>query len=145
MIDQIRYSNVAIDTPLWYPLWIGPQQQKQPANGTDTGCSFFYPLNDTCPTQPRISISGVAIVNVTSTGGLTLPGVLLCDPANPCTGIDLDHFSNAPASSWIVGKEYVCKNAQGQQNDAQPTMACLDQRGADQRLTQSQSQLIADS
>lgn len=63
--------------------------------------------------------------------------MLLCDPTNPCTGVDLEHFNNAPAGNWLVDKEYVCKNAQGQQSDTQPPMACLDQR--------SQSQLIADS
>jgi hypothetical protein len=44
-ISYITYNEITILTPLWYPIWIGPQQQKQPANGTDTGCSFFYPLN----------------------------------------------------------------------------------------------------
>ena len=29
-IDNIVYRNITMDTALWYPIWIGPQQQKQP-------------------------------------------------------------------------------------------------------------------
>jgi hypothetical protein len=36
-----------------------------------------------CPTQPLVTISNITLQNVNMTGGLTLPGVLLLDPANP--------------------------------------------------------------
>lgn len=126
VIDQVSYLNVLVKTPLWYPIWVGPQQQKQPHNGTDTGCSFFYPLNQTCPTQPRINITNILFQNVTSTGGLTLPGVFLCDPSNPCKNIILDSVSND--GTWLVQKDYVCKNIQGKQQDANPPLKCLQQQ-----------------
>jgi hypothetical protein len=36
-----------------------------------------------CPTQPLVSMSNITLQDVYMTGGLTLPGVLLLDPANP--------------------------------------------------------------
>ncbi len=42
IIDGITYRNITANLALWYPIWIGPQQQQQPgSNGT--GCSFLYP------------------------------------------------------------------------------------------------------
>lgn len=52
-IDSILYENVWGDTPLWWSIYVSTQQQDQPG-GSNTGCSFFYPLNGTlCPTQVR--------------------------------------------------------------------------------------------
>ena len=53
LIQDITYRHITIHTPLWYPIWIGPQQQQQPGDHQGTGCSFFYPLNRTCATNPR--------------------------------------------------------------------------------------------
>ena len=47
IIDSITYRNITGNYALWYPIWIGPQQQQQPgSNGT--GCSFLYP-STLCP------------------------------------------------------------------------------------------------
>ncbi len=41
-----------------------------------------------------VTIKDINLINVTSTGGVTLPGVLLCDPKNPCTNINFDNVDN---------------------------------------------------
>ncbi len=103
-------------------MWIGPQQQKQPGtNGT--GCSFLYPIVPECPTQPRVTISNITLQDVTFTGGLTLPGVLLCDPANPCTGFVFDNVVNT--GSFLVSKSYVCKNVEGSSSNVSPPTGCF--------------------
>jgi hypothetical protein len=125
IIDQITYSNIQAHSPLWYPIWIGPQQQKQPGNGSDTGCSFLYPLvsNNTCATQPLVTMSNIALYNVTASGGLTLPGVFLCDPTNPCTGVVMDSVSNE--GTWLVSPNYACHNVQGSQVNNNPPLNCM--------------------
>lgn len=70
-----------------------------------------------------MTISAITLSNIESTGGLTLPGVLLCDPTNPCTGMTFANVSNT--GPFLVAKEYVCKNAQGVQANAQPDLACF--------------------
>lgn len=123
-IDGITYSNIDVASPLWYPIWIGPQQQKQPANGSDTGCSFFYPLNSTCATNPLVSMTNIALSNVTLHGGLTLPGVILCDPANPCENLSFEGVNNTAGGSWLVSSQYSCHNAQVMQQDNSPEISC---------------------
>ena len=53
---------------------IGPQQQRQPGtNGT--GCSFFFPVDNTsCPTQPRVTVSNIVLKDIQLYNGATLPG-----------------------------------------------------------------------
>jgi polygalacturonase len=41
-IEDIRYENLKINYPIWWSIYIGPQQQKQPG-GAGPGC-MFYPL-----------------------------------------------------------------------------------------------------
>ena len=108
IIDNILYANISVFSSLWYPIWIGPQQQKQPGtNGT--GCSFFYPEDPTCPTNPRVTISNIHILDSTFSNGDTLPGVFLCDPINPCSGIVLDNVVNT--GTFRVQNSYACHNA----------------------------------
>uniref|UniRef100_A0A7S1GE72 Endo-polygalacturonase n=1 Tax=Bicosoecida sp. CB-2014 TaxID=1486930 RepID=A0A7S1GE72_9STRA len=107
IIEGITYSNIVAHTPLWYPLWIGPQQQQQPGT-KGTGCSFLYPIVKTCPTQPRVTIRDITLSNVTFTGGLTLPGVLLANASNPYTNIVFDNVNNT--GLFLVQKDYVCEH-----------------------------------
>lgn len=138
-IDHITYSNIDVTSPLWYPLWIGPQQQKQPANGSDTGCSFFYPLNTTCATNPLVTISNVALMNISMHGGITLPGVILCDPSNPCQNVSFENVNNT--GSWIVGSQYNCHNAQIEQAANFPAISCvMDQEQAQDEEQQEMEQ-----
>lgn len=51
IISNITYENLHITDPLWWGIYIGPQQQKQPG-GSGPGC-MIYPLDDNCPTQVR--------------------------------------------------------------------------------------------
>lgn len=62
-----------------------------------------------CPTQPRVLVTNITVQNLTSTGGLTLPGVILCNASRPCTNL---RFTDVAMSGpFEVQKEYVCENA----------------------------------
>ena len=41
-ITNIHYENLDIHNPLWWGIYIGPQQQKQP-DGSGDGC-MLYPI-----------------------------------------------------------------------------------------------------
>lgn len=110
LIERITYRHITANGSLWYPIWIGPQQQQQPGT-SGTGCSWLYPIVPSCPTQPRVTVRDIVLQNMTFTNGLTLPGVVLCDPSNPCTGLRFDSVVNT--GNWVVQDTYACAGAVG--------------------------------
>lgn len=125
IVEQITYKNIVGHSPLWYPLWIGPQQQQQPGTA-GTGCSFLFPIVKACPTQPRVTIRDITVSNATFTGGLTLPGVLLANASNPYTNIVFDNVNNT--GPFLVSKEYVCEHVNVTTVGASsPTPSCSSQ------------------
>jgi len=54
IIANIHYENITMHYPIWWAIYIGPQQQEQP-DGVGPGC-MLYPLVPVCETQPRVPI-----------------------------------------------------------------------------------------
>lgn len=98
IIENILYENIEIYEALWWTIYIGPQQQNEPNDNSDgTGCNFLFPFIPECPTQPRITMRNITFRNIIATETLPTfegPGILLCDPANPCTNIVFDNVTN---------------------------------------------------
>ena len=67
LIENIVYDGLKVEYPLWWGIYIGPQQQKQP-DGGGPGC-MLYPLNKHCDTNPRVTMRNIAIRNVEIHGG----------------------------------------------------------------------------
>jgi len=109
IISNITYSNMKIRDSLWYPIWIGPQQQRQPGTA-GTGCSFFYPIVDKCPTQPRVPIVNMNLINITLTGGVTMPGVIICNATRPCSNFLMENVQNT--GIFLVQDSYDCQNVE---------------------------------
>lgn len=98
IVENILYENIQIKQALWWTIYIGPQQQNQPNDGSDgTGCNFLFPFVPVCPTQPLVTIRNITFRNIVATETIPLfegPGIILCDPANPCEDIIFDHVTN---------------------------------------------------
>lgn len=62
-ITNIEYSNLVTTNPIWWSIYIGPQQQKQP-DGKGPGC-MLYPFGGLCETQPYVTIANVTLRNIT--------------------------------------------------------------------------------
>jgi Glycosyl hydrolases family 28 len=123
LIDSITYRNFEIRDAIWHCIWCGPQQQHQPKQ-SGTGCSWLYPLAGKCATNPRVTFSNIRFENVTATGGLTLPGVILCDPANPCTNITFDNVHNS--GPFVVQPTYSCNNVKSlTATNSSPVPVCI--------------------
>ena len=55
-VKNIVFQNFTMDRPIWWAIYIGPQQQKQP-DGGGPGCMLYpYDPHNTCETQPLIDI-----------------------------------------------------------------------------------------
>lgn len=109
LIEDITYKNLHVRGSLWYPIWVGPEQQRQPGHA-GCGCDFSFPMNNTrCITNPLVSINNIRVIDSVFESGITLPGVILCDPKNPCHGISFSNVTNT--GLWVVQPNYYCANA----------------------------------
>jgi hypothetical protein len=62
-IQDITYKNLMVVGSLWYPIWIGPQQEQQP-HQQGKGCSFLFPLKGhNCTTNPRVTIRNIKVLD----------------------------------------------------------------------------------
>ena len=113
IIDNINYQNITIHSPILWPIYIGPQQQKEPDGGGDG----IWP-----PPQPLVNITNILLQNVTSDGGWLNAGVLRCAASNPCTGIT---FNEVKVSGW-ASAFYVCENMRGKVVESSPDPGCFD-------------------
>lgn len=98
IVENILFENIQIKQALWWTIYVGPQQQNQPNDESNgTGCNFLFPFVPVCPTQPLVTIQNITFRNVIATETVPLfegPGIILCDPANPCKDIIFDHVTN---------------------------------------------------
>lgn len=85
MIANISYENISAEYPRFWPIYIGPQQQKEP-DGTGAG---FWPI-----TNPNVNIRNITIKDVVITGmnAMQHVGVLRCNNTNPCKNIILNNI-----------------------------------------------------
>jgi len=118
-IRNVTYENIDITNPVWWGIYIGPQQQKQPGTGAGPGC-MFYPLNKTCPTQPRITISDITLRNVTSSGGLLPAGIIRCNETNPCKNFNFENVDIRSEFWDTLGQGYIVENIEGTTSNVFP-------------------------
>lgn len=117
IIDNILYEDIVAHKPIWWSIWVSTQQQHQPgANGTDTGCSFLFPLpGHKCPVYPCVPVTRLKLRNVVMSNAVLSPGILRCDPRGPCTGWEWNNVTITSDSNWPVGDSFLCDGIVGAQ------------------------------
>ena len=126
IIQDVVYENIEVYDPLGWAVWIGPQQQHQPGNGANTGCSFLYPLpGEKCPTDPLVTMDAVVLRNVSIYGGVFSPGVLLCNATNPCTNFLFENVNVYNRSHFPVPEGFYCENVSGFSKNSNLFPHCL--------------------
>lgn len=117
LLEDIRFEDVRIDRPFWWPVWIGPQQQHEPGSALGHKCALVYPLFGTqCPTQGCATFRNIHLRNVTVNDPLLSPGVVLGNASRPMQGIVFDgvrvRFGDNPLRGRFPwGRDYMCKAA----------------------------------
>lgn len=114
IISNILYENVTINSPVWWTIWVGTQQQQQPGS-SGTGCSFLYPLfNSSCPTDPQVTVENITLRNIQVYNPVLSSGVLLMNSSNPGTQFTWDnvYFHNISSFPEANGS-YLCESVQG--------------------------------
>lgn len=116
---------MTMKSPIWWAIYLGPQQQKQPGGG-GPGC-MLYPFDPkgTCSTQPRIDVRNISLEDIKITDSLLFPILMRCNETNPCSGV---YFKNVVINKWLIGnkhKGFVCENVKGIQEGGYPRIDCL--------------------
>ena len=122
IISNVLYENIMIDTPIWWGIYIGPQQQEQPGR-VGPGC-MLYPIKHDCPTQPLVTLENFTLRNVSIHNGVLFPGILRCNATNPCRNFT---FDNVHVRDWDIGKSqgYICENIFGSYSNSTPPPSCF--------------------
>lgn len=109
---------------VWMPIYIGPQQEQQPGQGSE-GCSWFYPIVDQCATNPAVQISNILLENVTLVDSLLWPGVINCDKDRKC--LNMRFINVYSAGLYIIQPIYECHHAEGVKiNSNYLPLLCMD-------------------
>lgn len=125
IIEDILYQNITMNKPIWWALYLGPQQQEQP-DGGGPGC-MFYPFGrrSSCATQPRVTMRNIKFKDIHIKNSLLFPILMRCNESNICKNIS---FENVQAHGWGIGKKdkgYVCEHVEGSQINSYPKLDCL--------------------
>lgn len=126
LIQDIYYQNFTMDRPVWWAIYIGPQQMKEP-DGDGPGC-MLYPFDKkgTCQTQPRVTLKNITLDNIKIHKSFLYPYTIRCNVTNPCTEIN---FYDVVTDEWQHGQPetgYVCEYASGKRRGNYPPIHCLD-------------------
>jgi hypothetical protein len=110
-ITNITYENIVMTHSVWWAIYIGPQQQKQPGGG-GPGC-MIYPIDKRCETNPLVPMTNIVLRNITSYGSLLPPGIIRCNETNPCTGFVFEDV-NMRTPLWdMLGYGFITENVYG--------------------------------
>ena len=124
-ITDITYEDITITDPLWWPVWIGPQQQQEPGSSLERKCSLFFPLDDRCPTQGCSTFTNIVLRNIKITNPVLSPGVILGNSTNPMKNIVLDGVVVENPGTFPYEKNYLCEYADVQVSGATtPVPSC---------------------
>eukprot|EP00117_Sycon_ciliatum_P014161 scpid52596/ scgid14535/ Probable exopolygalacturonase X; Galacturan 1,4-alpha-galacturonidase; Poly(1,4-alpha-D-galacturonide)galacturonohydrolase; Probable exopolygalacturonase X; Galacturan 1,4-alpha-galacturonidase; Poly(1,4-alpha-D-galacturonide)galacturonohydrolase len=115
VIRNVTYENLEIIDPVWWGIYIGPQQQEQP-DGGGPGC-MTYPL-EPCETQPRVPMDAITLRNVVMSGGINpFAGVVRCNESRPCTNF---LFENVHVKEALDTENYILEYVEGTAIDCAP-------------------------
>eukprot|EP01012_Entosiphon_sulcatum_P014137 TRINITY_DN19232_c0_g1_i1.p2 TRINITY_DN19232_c0_g1~~TRINITY_DN19232_c0_g1_i1.p2 ORF type:complete len:285 (-),score=45.01 TRINITY_DN19232_c0_g1_i1:196-1050(-) len=110
VIEAVLYEDVRILHPVWWAIWIGPQQQHEPHTDLGRKCALDYPIDPHCPTQGCVTFSNITLRRVSIESPLLSPGVVLGNATNPMRQVTFEDVVVRNASTFPFGG-YQCEFA----------------------------------
>eukprot|EP00466_Bigelowiella_natans_P013322 jgi/Bigna1/39696/e_gw1.34.19.1 len=139
-ISNITFENFRINRPLWWAIWIGPQQQHQPGwNWTEhQECALDWPLGKKskshCMTNKNVAIEDIVLKDVVIDSPLLSPGVILCNQtrfdnatAPSCSRLTFQNVTVTGLSTNLpFGRQYFCQNVEhSHSTKSDPSPSCF--------------------
>lgn len=108
-MTNILMENFNVSGALWWPIYIGPQQQIQP-NGVGPGC-FDFPLHN-CQTNNEMVMANITLRNIIMTEtAWPFAGAIRANSSIPATGFLFDNVRVTGGLAEFDG--YKCENIVG--------------------------------
>ena len=126
-ITDILYEDITMEKPVWWPIWIGPQQQQEPGSALGRKCALQYPILNHCPTQGCVSFTNITLRRIKITDPLLSPGVILGNSThNNMRGLLFEDVVVENPGAWPYARNYQCKFATGvARGETSPTPPCF--------------------
>lgn len=96
LIENIIYRNMTATGGVLWPIYLGPQQQKEP-DGSGEG---VWP-----EVNPYVTIRNVVLENIKMKNIYGAAGVLRCGTSNPCEGISFRNVVVKSRNSYVCSEE----------------------------------------
>ena len=106
-ISNIFYEGIHIIKPVWWAVWVGPQQQSEPYEKDENSgkCSLLYPINPHCPAPACADFINITLKDIVIEDPLMSPGIIMGNVSNP---MDV-HFVNVTVTGklpkWPYGDD----------------------------------------
>jgi len=136
-----RYTNIWIQSPVWWPIWIGPQAQHEPHEHLDGKCPLNYPVGrQPCPQPSCATFENITLTNILIEDPLLSPGVILGNSSNPMRNIVFENVTVHVPMRNILNHgrlpfhedffpfqgRYKCENVVGTCRQCYPAPHCLE-------------------
>ena len=117
LVKNVTYENFHMEYPIWWGIYIGPQQMKQPG-GEGPGC-MIYPLQP-CQTNPLVTFEDITVRNLTSYGSVLFAGVIRCNATNPCKNFVFEDVHLTSPFWDLLGIGYISQYIEGVESNDFP-------------------------
>ena len=115
-ITNILYEDIFMDKPIWWPIWIGPQQQQEPGSALGRKCALQYPISKHCPTQGCVTFTNITLRRIHINNPVLSPGVILGNFSHNrynMRGLVFEDVVVNKPGAWPYHHNYQCKEAYG--------------------------------
>ena len=117
-ISNILFENFKVTGSIWWPIYIGPQQQYQP-DASGPGC-MNYPLED-CETNSEMEMTNITLRNIAMTRTIfPYAGLIRANASSPIIGLVLDRVNVEGNLASIFG--FISEFAMGITRDVSPSI-----------------------
>lgn len=118
-ISEILYEDITITEPLWWAIFIGPQQQQEFGSSLGDKCSLFYKLipKQRCQTSGCVSFNNITLRRVSISDPALAPGMVLGnDTFQSFHNITFDHVvvTNPGTYPLDMKATYLCEHTNNQ-------------------------------
>jgi len=103
-LTNLRFENMTILEPVWWAIFIGPQQQHEPNSALGLDCALIYPIaGSQCPTQGCSDFENITLKDITITNPVLSPGIILGNASNPMRNLVFDNVV-VKQDSLVLGR-----------------------------------------
>jgi hypothetical protein len=120
-LSNLLFEDFLITRPIWWAIWIGPQQQHQPHEDLAGNCALAYPVVDSCPSPACADFRNITLKDIVIDRPLLSPGVLMGNESNPMLGVVFNNVTvKGDTGMWPFNSTYSVRDVVGTSINSEP-------------------------